>query len=111
MDNYVENGKIKLVFSKELFAEFITVAERPKFKKFFSQKDIKKLISVINKFGFLCQVSTNVNDCRDTKDNFLLNLAIDSNADYLITGDADLLELKIIHHTKILTIKDLENEL
>jgi uncharacterized protein len=40
LDNYVENGKVKLIFSKELFTEFITVAERPKFTKFFSPKDI-----------------------------------------------------------------------
>ncbi len=56
-------------------------------------------------------MSSDINECRDVKDNFLLNLAIDSNADYLITGDSDLLDLGIIHNTKILTIKDLENKL
>jgi hypothetical protein len=111
LDNYVENGKVKLVFSKELFTEFITVAERPKFKRFFSPKDIKKLIGYIDKFGTLYQVSSDINECRDIKDNFLLNLAVDSNADYLVTGDLDLLELKLIHNTKIITIKDLEEEL
>lgn len=111
LDNYVENGKVKLLYSKELFTEFITVAERPKFKRFFSPKDIKKLISYIDKFGTLYQVSSEINECRDKKDNFLLNLAIDSDADYLITGDSDLLDLKIIHNTKIINTKDLENEL
>ena len=38
-----------------------------------------------------------------------MNLAIDSNADYLVTGDSDLLDLKAIHNTKILTIKELED--
>jgi len=111
LDNYVENGKVKLIFSKELFTEFITVAERPKFTKFFSPKDLKKLISYIDKFGILYEVTSDINDCRDIKDNFLLNLARDSNADYLITGDSDLLDLKEIHNTKIISIKDLENEL
>lgn len=111
LDNYIENGKVKLIFSEELFSEFITVAERPKFSRFFSPNDIKKLISYIDKFGTLYQVSTDINECRDIKDNFLLNLAIDSNADYLITGDSDLLDLKSIHNTRIITIKDLENEL
>lgn len=111
LDNYVENGKVKLIFSKELFTEFITVAERPKFTRFFSPKDLKKLISYIDKFGTLYHVSADISECRDVKDNFLLNLAIDSNADYLITGDSDLLDLKTIHNTKIITIKDLESEL
>jgi len=41
LDSFVENAKVKLIFSEELFAEFISVAERPKFKKFFTPKDIK----------------------------------------------------------------------
>ncbi|TXT58220.1 MAG: hypothetical protein BAJALOKI3v1_1390003 [Promethearchaeota archaeon] len=40
-----------------------------------------------------------------------MNLAIDSNADYLVTGDEDLLEIKNIQETKILTIRELKNEL
>lgn len=111
LDKYVQNGRVKLVFSEELFTEFITVTERPKFKKFFSPKDIKKLINSIDKFGVLYQVSSNVKECRDVKDNFLLNLAIDSNADFLVTGDQDLLELKTIRDTRIITFKDLEEYL
>jgi len=38
----------------------------------------------------------------------LLSLSIDSKADYLITGDHDLLELKIFNKTKILTITEFE---
>jgi uncharacterized protein len=30
LDDYLFNGKIKLVFSKELIEEFLTVAKRPK---------------------------------------------------------------------------------
>jgi predicted nucleic acid-binding protein len=40
-----------------------------------------------------------------------LNLAIDSNADFLVTGDKDLLEIKSIQKTKILTIRELMDEL
>ena len=34
-----------------------------------------------------------VDDCRDPKDDFLLALALDRRADYLVAGDADLLAL------------------
>jgi uncharacterized protein len=44
--------------------------------------------------------------CRDEKDNFLLSLAFDGNADFLITGDQDLLELKKYKRTRIMTITD-----
>lgn len=52
-----------------------------------------------------------LNFCRDEKDNFLLNLAVDGNADYLITGDKDLLVLEKIEKTKILTYSEFVTEI
>ena len=57
LDNYIETGKVKLIFSEELFSEFISVAERPKFKKFFAESDVKHLIRIIDRFGILVQVT------------------------------------------------------
>jgi uncharacterized protein len=94
-----------------LFSEFISVAERPKFKKFFSESDIKHLTKIIDRFGILVKVSSETELCRDKRDNFLLNLAIDSNADYLVTGDNDLLELEKIKKTKIISIQELRVEI
>jgi len=111
LDNYVLKEKVKLVFSEELFSEFISIAERPKFKKYFSNSDVDKLIQTIDKYGILIKVSSEIKLCRDIKDNFLLNLAIDSDADFLVTGDKDLLEIKNIRKTKIITIRELMDEL
>ncbi|WP_281163572.1 putative toxin-antitoxin system toxin component, PIN family [Psychroflexus tropicus] len=44
--------------------------------------------------------------CRDPKDNFLLNLLVDSKADYLITGDDDLLVLDKMERTQIMTFTE-----
>lgn len=82
------------------------MANRPKFKKYFSQKDIEKIFENFDHFGELISVHSNVQICRDKKDNFLLNLAIDSKADFLITGDKDLLILEKIENTKIITFAD-----
>lgn len=111
LDNYVEKGKVKLIFSEELFVEFISVVKRPKLKKYFGETDTKRLIQIINKYGILQVVSSKIEQCRDKKDNFLLNLAIDSQADFLVTGDKDLLIIKKIRVTKILTITELLKEL
>jgi len=54
----------------------------------------------------LITVVSAIEVCRDPKDNFLLSLAIDGKADYLLTGDKDLLELKQIQQTKIQTLTD-----
>jgi putative PIN family toxin of toxin-antitoxin system len=52
------------------------------------------------------EVISVINKCRDSKDNFLLSLAIDGNATHLLTGDKDLLILKNFGQTKILTITE-----
>lgn len=49
---------------------------------------------IIIRFSKQVDVSTAITDCRDTKDNFLLSLVVDSKSDYLVTGDSDLLTLK-----------------
>jgi hypothetical protein len=108
LDKFIENGKLKLIFSKELYSEFLDVIERPKFKKYFHKSDIQRLTQIIDKFGILVEVTSQIEKCRDIKDDFLLNLVIDSNADFLVTGDLDLLEIKQINNTKILKIKKLE---
>jgi len=61
---------------------------------------------LFDKYGKLIEVSSKINECRDSKDNFLLNLAVDSKADYLITGDNDLLIIKKIKKTKIINWTD-----
>ena len=51
-------------------------------------------------------VKSHTNICRDKKDNFLLALCEDGKADYLLTGDEDLLILKKYKKTTILKIAD-----
>jgi putative PIN family toxin of toxin-antitoxin system len=111
IDLLLEKGAIRLIFSEESLGEFIEVASRPKFRKFFSEEDIIELLSLIDHFAELVEVQSEVNLCRDPKDNFLLALAKDSNADYLVTGDKDLLEIESFEGTQIITFTDLEEAL
>ncbi|WP_225865825.1 putative toxin-antitoxin system toxin component, PIN family [Dyadobacter aurulentus] len=93
-------------FSKELLDEFLLVVKRPKFRKYFNQSDVEDLLETIDEFADFVVVNSRVDTCRDAKDNFLLALAADSNADFLLTGDKDLLELGRFQVTKISTIAD-----
>lgn len=111
IDKLIESKKIRLVFSGELIEEFLVVVNRPKFKRYFSQDEIEKILDYFDQFGELVTVKSDVQICRDEKDNFLLNLAIDSKADYLITGDVDLLVLEIIENTHILSFTDFIKEI
>jgi putative PIN family toxin of toxin-antitoxin system len=102
MDALLENDAVTLLFSDELLDEFVEVVHRPKFQKFFSQNDIKALLQYIQQHAHFVKTHSVVTVCRDAKDNFLLSLAQDGHADYLITGDKDLLSLNTFGETKII---------
>ena len=71
----------------------------------------KYLHNILYDYGELINVTTSIDLCRDPKDNFLLNLCIDSKADYLITGDNDLLVINKIKNCSISTYKDFIKEI
>lgn len=108
LDSLILTSKIKLIFSEELLDEFLNVTNRPKFTKYFGKSDINRLFKLIEEYALFIDVKTNLKLSRDCNDDFLLNLALDSNADYLVTGDSDLLILKQIGVTKIITIQELK---
>ena len=106
LDEPLESGKVLLLFGNELLAEFLQVAKRPKFKKYFSPKSIEQLLDQFDEYADFVEVITMVDTCRDAKDNFLLSLAVDGSADFLITGDQDLLIMKEYSKTKIITLSE-----
>jgi len=106
LDYLFTSRKVCLLFSERLFAEFLRVAGREKFRKYFSESVIDELSTKMKKVAKIVNTTSVQTQCRDPKDNFLLELAIDGKADYLITGDKDLLDLKTVNKTKIVKIED-----
>lgn len=97
--------KSEYCFSEELFDELVEVLQRPKFKKYFSHKDITELIFLLHFKTEKIEVREHVKVCRDPKDNFLLELCLSGNADYLITGDDDLSALNPFRGIKIINYR------
>ena len=106
LDARIEKGETKILFSEESFEEFLTVVHRTKFKKYFRDEQIEELLNLFEVYGEMVSVKSLVTKCRDLKDNFLLSLAKDSQADFLLTGDEDLLSLKEFEGTKIIRISE-----
>jgi uncharacterized protein len=106
IDRLLIQQKATIIFSDELLAELLDVVYRPKFKKFFSNDNIDLILALIDKVAHFVKIESIITICRDEKDNFLLALAIDGKADFLLTGDKDLLELKAIGETQIMAISD-----
>ena len=104
LDKLFASSSVTLLFSQELLDEFIEVARRPKFKKYFSLGDLQDLLQELSLRAEFISVTKVVTACRDPKDNFLLSLAADGKATHLLTGDEDLLVLTVFEGTKIVTL-------
>ena len=106
--NVFFDGEYRLLFSEKLFRELDRAVSKPYPAKRIVRTEYDKLVSRLRTNAELIDVHSEVNVCRDPKDNFLLALAKDGNADYLITGDEDLLVLKEFEKTKIVKLSDFE---
>jgi putative PIN family toxin of toxin-antitoxin system len=109
LDDYILDGLLEVVISDEQLEEITTVLRRPKFRKHFSTDDIQEFLSLLYKSARIVEVHHTIKDCRDDKDNFILETAIRGRADYIVTGDKDLLVLNPYRDKKIIGFKEFEN--
>lgn len=101
LDKMFADDRLVLLFSQELLDEFVEVARRPKFRKYFTLSDLQNLLLQVRTRAEFVNVTSDIILCRDPKDNFLLSLAADGQATHLLTGDKDLLDLQTIGKTVI----------
>ena len=104
LDPLLFTEEARLLFNAELFTEIQQTITKPRLKKYFGTNALEEMLSTFEPYIDLIEVESIVTICRDPKDNFLLALAKDGKADYLLTGDKDLLDLIKFGKTKIKTI-------
>lgn len=100
------NDNLTIFYSRELLAEYESVISRKKFEKFIRPEQVNRFIGLVLTRLKPVEIKTLVRLSRDAKDNFLLSMAIDCGADYLVTGDPDLLVIKVFGKTKILNMAE-----
>jgi hypothetical protein len=108
LDDYILDGLLEVVISDEQLEEITNVLSRPKFRKHFSIDDIEEFLSLLYKSAQIVEVHHTIKDCRDEKDNFILETAIRGKADYIVTGDKDLLVLNPYRGKKIIGFREFE---
>jgi putative PIN family toxin of toxin-antitoxin system len=73
-------------------------------KKFLAPKEqIRAAAKLISEAAQIVSHASIVSGIRDPDDDQILSCALSAKADYLVTGDFDLLELKEFHGIRILT--------
>ena len=107
----LSSESVKLVVCQELLDELQDVTSRPKLAKYFPQKEVDSLIEFMELIGERFEPRQKVQICRDSADDYLLALAIESHAHYLVTGDQDLLVIKKIKNCRIVDVTTFEKEI
>lgn len=108
---HISEGKITIVTSDQLLTEIKTVTSREKLKKYFPKESVNELIELLETIAQKFEVKPIHFINRDPKDNFLLDLIDCSKADYLVTGDKDLLVHNPFKTAQILTPTEFENQI
>ena len=101
VDHITLNGFF--LFSETTLAELEEVIWRKKFDRYFSTEKRQNFLNNMRRVGLFYEIRETVELCRDKKDNPFLDVALAGKADCLITGDSDLLVLKQIDGTRIIT--------
>lgn len=99
------SGKIKIVISQDILKELAEVLVSKKFRAPVSF--IQQTIHELSEITELVIVTEKINVIKDDPDdNRILECAVCAKADYIVSGDSDLLTLKHFKKVKILSPSD-----
>ena len=91
----LRNGRFTAIYSTDMLVEVIDVLGRDKFrtKYHLEPEHITILINLIRLRGELVISQHKINACRDPQDDKFIEAALAGQADCVVSGDADLLDL------------------
>ena len=92
-----------LAVSDALMAELIDVLARPRLARFVVSALREGVLSRVRRFGMRFEPIEAVTDCRDPKDDKILELALASGADVIVSSDRDLLVMHPWRGVRILS--------
>ena len=88
--------------------ELVEVLSRSQIQKKYHilSDDVTALINLVRLRGQLVSPHRQINAYRDPKDNRFLEAAVEGNADMIVSGDADLLEMREFERIPILSVAE-----
>lgn len=96
--------KFVVIISKELFAEFLSVVEREKFRTV-RKGTVGRFVSQLIRISTIAVIKSSYKVVlEDPDDDMVINTAYSGKADYIVTGDSHLLEMGKFRNIKIISI-------
>ena len=83
----------QILMSEESLYELAEVLSRKKFDRYISVEDREEFVRVVLRVVEMVPIVTAVHECRDEADNRILEVAVNGDAELIVSGDHDLLLL------------------
>ena len=99
-----------LLMSEALIEELRGVLSKPRFDRYATRSEREEFLRDLTRETETVEITETVRACRDPKDDKILELAVNGNADYIVTGDDDLLvmnpfrDIELVRPAEFLTI-------
>ena len=112
LDMLFSGRTYELVVSPAIIAEWYQCVSRKSIQKAAktSELQLQSFIASIIAFSTAVEDSTTAQGlCRDPKDDIYISAALDANANFIVTGDNDLLDLAAVESVAIITPRQFYN--
>lgn len=93
----------EVLVSADVISELNDVLGREKFRHYVSEEERGRFLRSLLRETRLVEIQETVRACRDPKDDKFLELAVNGDADCIVSGDDDLLMLDPFRGMRILT--------
>lgn len=103
----VDHNGFEWIVSQEILAEYKEVLSRRKFR--LTQEVRERWFELLDTFPICVEVDISIDFPTDPDDAKFLTCAIAANADFLVTGDTDLLQGQNLVDTAIVTVAMFKN--
>jgi putative PIN family toxin of toxin-antitoxin system len=91
LDVALQRGKVLVSFP--VLAEIYEVLGRKQFRRYIDEEDVRAFLAALTRETEYVDVGETIRACRDPKDDKFFELAVSGHANYIVSGDADLLAL------------------
>ena len=102
--NQVRLGRITFLTSAILLAELKEILTREDKPFKLSAEDAERVVAAMRDLAEIVEPQQRLSVCRDEGDNRVLECAVEGRAEWIITGDGDLLDLKAFQGIPIVTV-------
>ncbi|MFQ5953732.1 MAG: putative toxin-antitoxin system toxin component, PIN family [Kiloniellales bacterium] len=93
----------QLLVSEATLEELVDVLAKPKFDPYVTIEERQGFVRLLGRIAEMVPINYTVQECRDPRDDKFLEVAVNGEADLIVTGDDDLLALDPFRGIRIRT--------